>query len=135
MAILVIEDDIDVRLSVSYLLRREGFVVDAAGDGEEAWRYLASHAAPSLVILDLGLPRVDGATLRRRMLADPTLARVPVVILSAQKSLASRAAELGACEFLGKPFVVDELLHVVQNRAVTVPRAEHFLRGALRGDH
>jgi DNA-binding response OmpR family regulator len=133
MAILVVEDDDDVRHCVSHVLRSEGFVVDAVGDGEKAEVYLLQHAAPSLILLDLGLPEIDGVTLRKWMLKRPRLSEVPVVILSARAI--GRATELDACEIISKPFSVEELLHVVQNRAVTVPRAEHFLRGALRGDH
>jgi two-component system catabolic regulation response regulator CreB len=132
MAILVVEDDADVRHCVSFILRLEGFVVDAVGDGREAMAYLSAHPAPSLMILDLGLPKIDGATLRKRMLKNPKLAEIPVVILSSQ---ASAAKQLPGCEFVAKPFSIEELIHVVQNRAVTVPRGEHFLRGVLRGEH
>jgi CheY-like chemotaxis protein len=132
MAILVVEDDADVRHCVSFVLRNEGFIVDAVGDGQAAIDYLSAHPAPSLMILDLGLPRIDGATLRARMLKNPKLAKIPVVILSSQ---VSAAKDLPGCEFVAKPFSIEELIHVVQNRAVTVTRAEHFLRGALRGSH
>ena len=132
MAFLVVEDDADIRHCVSFVLRREGFVVDAVGDGGEAMDYLSAHPVPSLMILDLGLPKIDGATLRQRMLKNPRLAKIPIVILSSQ---VSAARELPGCEFVAKPFSIEELIHVVQNRAVTVPRGEHFLRGAYRGEH
>jgi DNA-binding response OmpR family regulator len=132
MAILVVEDDVEVSRCVSYLLRAEGFIVEAVPDGEAALWYLRTHSAPSLVILDLGLPRIDGASLRRRMLEKPEWAAVPVILLSASRKAASLVDELRVDELVTKPFSVEELLHVVQNRAVTVPRAEHNLRGALR---
>jgi DNA-binding response OmpR family regulator len=129
MAILVVEDDAEVSQCVRHLLRTEGFTVDAAADGEAALDYLRTHSAPNLVILDLGLPRIDGASLRRRMLETPEWAAIPVIILSAEKK---PSAELRAVDLIRKPFSVEELLHAVQNRAVTVSRAEHNLRGVLR---
>ncbi len=133
MAILVVEDDAEVSQCVSHLLRSEGFIVDAVADGEAALDYLRKSAPASLVILDLGLPRLDGVSLRRRMLRSREWSRIPVVILSARRNAKALREELRAAAVLEKPFSVEELLHVVQNRALTVPRAEHFLRGALRG--
>ena len=132
MAILVIEDDGDVRGCVSQLLRSEGFTVDGAENGQEALAYLRTHPAPSLILLDLTLPVVDGVEFRKRQLADARLAKIPVIVLSGRRDGPTCARKIGAADFLEKPVNLDELLHVVQNRAITVTRAEHYLRGALR---
>jgi DNA-binding response OmpR family regulator len=132
VSILVVEDDVEVSQCVGQLLRAEGYAVHTVADGEAALGYLSTREPPSLVILDLGLPRVDGATLRLRMRETPAWAAIPVVILSARRNAARIVAQLLPAELVKKPFHVDELLHVVQNQATTVPRAEHFLRGAFR---
>jgi CheY-like chemotaxis protein len=132
MAILVIEDDTEVRGCLSMMLHSEGFTVEAAGDGEEALAYLRTHSTPSLILLDLTMPTMDGREFRRQQLADPRLAKIPVIVLTGRREVAKLARELGVVEVLSKPVNLEELIHVVQNRATTVPRSEHFLRGALR---
>jgi CheY-like chemotaxis protein len=117
---------------MAQILRDEGFVVDSAADGAEALAYLHAHPEPSLILLDLTLSGMDGAEFRRRQLADARLSGIPVVVVSGSSEGRAKAKALRADEFLAKPINVDELLHVVQNRAKTVPRGEHFLRGVLR---
>jgi CheY-like chemotaxis protein len=132
MSILVIEDDTEVRGCVSMMLHSEGFTVEAAADGAEALAYLRTHAPPNLILLDLTMRGMDGLEFRRQQLADPRIAKIPVIVLSGRKDGAKQARELAAVDFLTKPVNLEELIHVVQNQATTVPRSEHFLRGALR---
>jgi CheY-like chemotaxis protein len=132
MSIVIIDDDAEMRLVVGEILKQEGFVIESFGDAGEALRHLRRAPLPSLILLDLSLPGVDGAAFRARQLADPRLARVPVIVVSADPDGAHIAERLGAVDFVAKPFPPEELLHVVQNRAVTLPRMEHFLRGARR---
>jgi DNA-binding response OmpR family regulator len=109
MRILVTEDEPRIRAFVTRALEAEGFSTDGAGDGEEALR-LARHARYDLVVLDLLLPRIDGlAVLRELRHGNPD---VPVVILSARSDLATklRGFDLGASDYVQKPFAVDELL-------------------------
>jgi CheY-like chemotaxis protein len=136
MSVLVIEDDGDVRGRMRAILKEEGFIVDAFADAKAALRHLKRHAPPTLILLDLGLPELDGARFRKKQLRDPRLASIPVIIVSGHADVRQQAEQLGASDFLAKPFTYEELLHVVQNRALTLPRMEHFLRGALlHADH
>ncbi|MCU1279628.1 MAG: two-component response regulator [bacterium] len=119
MSLLVIEDDDGVRDSIAAILREEGHTVETAGGGNEALRLLRERPLPSLIVLDLMMPGMDGIEFRREQLADPQLRDIPVIIISARPDVALQAAELGAEDFLQKPMSFEELLHLVQNRAVT----------------
>jgi DNA-binding response OmpR family regulator len=132
MSVVVIEDDADITGCIRQILEEEGFLVHAFARGDSALAWLRSHPLPTLILLDLGLPGLDGAAVRAQQLCDPRLTLVPVIVISARRGAAGEARQLGAADFVAKPFSPEELLHVVQNRAVTVPRGERFLRGALR---
>jgi DNA-binding response OmpR family regulator len=109
MRILVIEDEARILAFLARGLEAEGYAVAAARDGRDGLR-LALAEPWDLVVLDLLLPAVDGLTLLRRIHADrPGL---PVVILSAQSDLRTklRGFDLGATDFVAKPFSLDELL-------------------------
>jgi CheY-like chemotaxis protein len=119
MSVLVIEDDDGVSLSVATLLRDEGYTVEVVNGGTAAMRRLESGPLPSLILLDLMMPDMDGIEFRRRQLADPRFAEIPVIILSARPDVGYQAARLRADDFLRKPMSFEALLHVVQNRAIT----------------
>jgi two-component system copper resistance phosphate regulon response regulator CusR len=109
MRILVAEDEPRILAFVTRGLESEGFAVDAAADGVEALR-CARSAHYDVAILDLLLPRIDGlAVLRDLRQHDPEL---PVVILSARSDLPTklRGFELGANDYVVKPFALDELI-------------------------
>jgi DNA-binding response OmpR family regulator len=109
MRILLIEDEPRIRAFVARGLGAEGFVVDESGDGESGLRR-ALEDEYDLVILDLLLPRRDGLNVLQALHdRQPDL---PVLILSARADLRTklRGFELGACDYLPKPFSFDELL-------------------------
>ena len=81
--VLVIEDDPDVRNALAELLSGEGYQVSATADGAEALDTLRGGLLPSVIVLDLMMPNMDGWDFRRAQLEDPTLAPVPVVLLTA----------------------------------------------------
>ncbi|HEX5307843.1 MAG TPA: response regulator transcription factor [Solirubrobacteraceae bacterium] len=106
--VLVVEDDEDIAQALQRSLRMEGYEVRAAGDGEMAIEHGRSFA-PDLVILDLGLPGVDGIEVAKRLRSDDD---VPILILTARDGLESRVEGLdaGADDYLVKPFERQELL-------------------------
>jgi DNA-binding response OmpR family regulator len=112
LRILVIDDDADIRLLLRELLERAGYTVDEAADGKTGLRHLFSNA-PSLVILDVTMPEMDGyQTLERiRDLSD-----VPVIMLTARTQELERVRGLssGADDYVPKPFGRQELLARVQ---------------------
>ena len=120
MSILIIEDDEGVGPSIAHLLRDEGYDVEVAFDGRAALDRLRRDPLPSLILLDLMMPVMDGIEFRVRQLADARMARVPVIVMSARPDVAALAGTLLVADFLSKPMNFEELLHIVQNRAVTV---------------
>jgi DNA-binding response OmpR family regulator len=115
--ILVADDEEDVRELVTYRLTRSGYDVIGAQDGQEAFE-LASERTPDLMVLDVMMPRLDGYELTRRLRAQESLRSVPVILLTArsQENDVSRGFEVGADDYLKKPFNPDEL--VARVRAV-----------------
>jgi CheY-like chemotaxis protein len=113
--VLLVEDDEDIRVTVSEILHDEGFTVVGAVDGDDALRYLrAAGEVPRLILLDLMMPVMDGWAFRAAQLADARLAAIPVVILSAATDVRSHAAELHVEDFLAKPLDVPLLLNAVE---------------------
>src|SRR2546425_3708614 len=106
--VLVIEDDEDIAQALQRSLRMEGYEVRAAGDGNTALEHGRSFA-PDLVILDLGLPGLDGVEVARSLRADDD---VPILMLTAGDALEARVEGLdsGADDYLVKPFERQELL-------------------------
>jgi len=119
MSILIVEDDDGVRDTIAGILRDEGYTVETASNGAAALRRLREQPAPSLILLDLMMPEMDGLDFRARQQADPALRSIPIVIISARPDVARHAERLHADDFLQKPMSFEELLHVVQNRAIT----------------
>jgi two-component system, OmpR family, response regulator len=109
MRILVIEDEPRILAFLARGLEAEGFSVDGANDGQAGVRR-AMHGTYDLVILDLLLPKLDGFAVLREL--QNRLPELPVVIVSARSELETklRGFDLGACDYLSKPFSFDELL-------------------------
>ena len=117
--ILIVEDDADTREMLATLLAMEGFHAVAAEDGLEALHLLRTvrHRAPEvpcLVLLDLKMPRLGGNEFRRAQLGDPTVAGVPVAVMSGATDLEARALALGAVASVSKPIDCDVLMEVVR---------------------
>lgn len=111
---MVVEDDEPVRETLADILAYEGYSVLVVSDGREALAQLHSGARPSLILLDLMMPRMNGWEFRVEQLRSPELADIPVAILSGAFDVRVQAALLGVREFLGKPIEVQELLELVQ---------------------
>jgi CheY-like chemotaxis protein len=110
--VLIVEDDVELRDMMAQLLTLEGFVATAVANGLEALEYLRRGDRPDIILLDLMMPVMDGWEFRRKQQSDPTLATVPVVVLSALDH--RRAAEVDAVAFLKKPLDFDRLLELVR---------------------
>jgi DNA-binding response OmpR family regulator len=106
--VLVVEDDAEITDVLRRSLRHEGYEVRTAGDGVEALD-VASEFVPDLVVLDLGLPRLDGIEVCRQLRAEGD---VPILILTARTETADRVTGLdsGADDYLVKPFERQEFL-------------------------
>jgi two-component system OmpR family response regulator len=113
--VLMIDDEPGIRRLVTRALSSAGFVVDCAADGQRGLE-LASEGRHELVVLDLLLPGIDGVTVLRRLMAHQPRQRV--LILSAVGDVGSRVQclDLGAADYLLKPFAVAELIARVRAR-------------------
>ena len=114
--VLVVEDDPDLGETIVSFLKDEGLDAKLARDGDQAMR-LVDQLAPSAMILDLMMPRRDGFSVLRELRADGRIARLPVIVVTAIFGLSERlyATELGAADYVTKPFELDELLERVRN--------------------
>lgn len=113
MRVLLVEDSARLQQSVGAALRRSGYAVDVAGDGEEGL-WLAQSNDYDALILDIMLPKLDGLEVLRRLRAERRL--TPVLLLTAKDTVEDRVRGLnqGADDYLIKPFALEELLARVQ---------------------
>jgi CheY-like chemotaxis protein len=113
-SVLVVEDDKDIREALKDVLESEGYTVQSASNGERALAYLKSAAElPSVILLDLMMPVMDGFQFRTAQLADAKLAKVPVVVMSANASVEDKTAVIGAHAYLKKPVDIDQVIAMV----------------------
>jgi DNA-binding response OmpR family regulator len=110
--ILVVDDDPEIRDVVRWLLEDEGWTVETASDGRDALER-ATRARPALIVLDMGLPILNGeevAMRLREVYVDPP----PIIVVSADGRAGEKAARIGAASYLHKPFDVDALARLVR---------------------
>jgi CheY-like chemotaxis protein len=110
--ILIVDDDDDVREVCVDVLTDEGHEVTMARNGNEALELLRRGLRPGVILLDLMMPVMNGFEFRARQLADPSLADLPVVLLTAG-SVSERVYALRPLACLTKPFELEELLRVL----------------------
>jgi DNA-binding response OmpR family regulator len=129
--VLVVEDDPDLGDTIVTFLKEEGLEAKLARDGDQAMR-LVDQLNPSAMILDLMMPRRDGFSVLRELRADGRIGNLPVIVVTAIFGLSERlyATELGAADYVTKPFELDELLERVRN--VLASRAEEPAPTELR---
>ena len=122
MKILVADDDAQLQRALRITLGSRGYDVVAARDGAEAID-LAASAHPDLVLLDLGMPQVDGIDVIRAIRA---WSKVPIVVLSGRTDSAEKveALDAGADDYVTKPFAMDELLARIRARARAIAGEE-----------
>lgn len=122
-SVLIIDDDPMVQHLVRGQLEIEQFRVMAADDGVEGLT-LAREVRPSVIILDIHLPKLDGWTVLAELKSDPALSQIPVIMMSVEEQRA-RGYSFGACEYLVKPVEPDQLVAVV--RRAILPSAGDVL--------
>jgi two-component system cell cycle response regulator len=130
--ILVVDDDRSTREALAALLGEEGYDVTLADDGTAAL-VRAQAAAPDLVLTDLEMPDLGGLGLLRRLRADPRLAEVPVIIMSAHHDTQHRIEgfALGADDFVPKPVDFPELSWRIRRHLYRARRQEDALRQSV----
>ena len=119
--ILVVDDDVRINAFIREMASNFGYRAEAALSGEEALAILGGQTpqagqAFDLVLLDIMLPGIDGYEVCRRIKADPALAGIPVIMLTAMGRVADRAygLEMGADDYVSKPFDILDLLKRIE---------------------
>ncbi|MES9976365.1 response regulator transcription factor [Candidatus Thiodiazotropha sp. LNASS1] len=112
--ILIVDDEPNIVLSVEYLMKREGYQVMTASDGQVAIEMIAD-TRPDLLILDVMMPRKNGFEVCREIRADPALSGLPILMLSAKGREAEikKGISLGADAYITKPFSTHDLVDKV----------------------
>jgi two-component system, chemotaxis family, chemotaxis protein CheY len=114
-AILVVDDDPELRETLGELLCEEGYETRLAENGKRALDLLRHGARPSLILLDLMMPEMNGWQFREEQLKDADLRDIPVVVMTASRGLAKEA--LPVQEILFKPVGLGEIIDAVERNA------------------
>jgi DNA-binding response OmpR family regulator len=109
--ILIVDDEPNIILSLEYLMKREGFEVALAGDGERALQAMAEQR-PDLVVLDVMMPKLNGFEVCQRIRAQPAWHGVPILMLTAKghETEMKKGLALGADAYVTKPFSTKDLV-------------------------
>ncbi len=109
--VMVVDDDESVLSFLTFSLKQEGFQVLSAKNPEESFKILA-NTQPHLILLDIMLPRMDGFAMCKKIHADPRLANVPILFITAfgDENSLPKTADAGAQGLIEKPIMFDELL-------------------------
>ncbi len=127
--VLLVEDIEDNARVLARLLSRRGFTVTTVGTGEGVAPAVA-ETQPDVILMDIGLPDVDGLTVTRRLKADPASARIPVIALTAHAMSEDKAAAMdaGCDDFAAKPINLTHLLAQMRAVLAATPPAEQETR-------
>ena len=112
--VLVVDDDDDIRKLVCLILASEGYEAIPASDGIEALRLVHERGRPSLILLDIMMPRMDGEAFVAALNLSPDLRTIPVVVMSGHNDAREKSRTCSARRCLVKPVDVDDLLSTVR---------------------
>ncbi|GMG81037.1 response regulator [Paralimibaculum aggregatum] len=109
-SVLLVDDEPNIAFSLEYLMKRDGYEVRVAGDGEAALDSIRAQK-PDLILLDVMMPKRDGYDVCQTVRADPRYADVKIIVLTAKGGAldGEKALALGADAFFSKPFGLEEL--------------------------
>ena len=134
MKLLLVEDNIQLNKALTTLLKRNSYLVDSASDGEEALMYIKDYQY-DVIILDIMLPKIDGLEVLRRVRKDNI--QTPIILLTARSTIEDKITglDLGADDYLPKPFSTDELLARIRalgrRKATSIEQNKEIVYGDL----
>jgi CheY-like chemotaxis protein len=127
---MVVEDDDEIREAIVSSLEDEGLTVYSAINGKEALALLRRRTDVRAIVLDLVMPVMNGATFRGEQLADPTIAHIPIILLTGRDDFVPLANAMNASAYLQKPITADALLEAL--RPLLVPAVSSVSAQAIR---
>lgn len=133
MKILLVEDNSQLNKALSTLLKRNSYIVDSAFDGEEALIYIKDYQY-DVIILDIMLPKIDGLEVLRRARSNGV--KTPIIMLTAKTTIEDRITglDLGADDYLPKPFNTEELLARIRALGRRKPQDYQEIKEVVYGD-
>jgi CheY-like chemotaxis protein len=127
--LLLVDDDLTFQTALSRVLAIEGYEIECASNGAEAWDWLTRcPMLPELILLDLDMPILDGWQFLAMRAKDPRLAKIPVVIISGSERDDERGRLVGAAAMLAKPFRIEALLDLVEEFGPATNRSRKLTR-------
>jgi two-component system, OmpR family, alkaline phosphatase synthesis response regulator PhoP len=124
-SVLIVDDEPNILLSLQFLMKKSGYDVRTARDGEEAWAEI-ERAAPDLVLLDVMMPKIDGFSICERIRANPEWKDMRIIMLTARGRDAERekGLALGADDYITKPFSTKDAIARVEAVLARPPKAD-----------
>jgi CheY-like chemotaxis protein len=112
--VLVIDDDADIRYALVGALKEQGYRAISAANGLEALEVLRTlPTPPSVILLDLMMPVMNGWEFRAEQQRDPLLSKIPVIVCTARENVGEEALKVSASGYVGKPFLLQDLLQEI----------------------
>jgi CheY-like chemotaxis protein len=111
--VLIVDDNVMTRETLSMLLAGDGYMVSVAANGQEAMERLRGLGRPDLILLDLVMPIKDGVEFCKERQLDPELATIPLIVFSGAEDGEKQAAHIGAAAYIHKPVEPEELLQTL----------------------
>lgn len=124
--ILVVEDEAHIQRLIRVVLEKGGHLVTTASSGEDALKFLETGDAPDLVLLDIMMAGIDGLQVLRTLKQSPKTAKIAVIMLTAiaQEAVVLKGIQLGAKDYIRKPFHPNDLLDRINRQLNPLPKAE-----------
>lgn len=124
--VMVVDDSVTVRKVTSRLLEREGYRVITAKDGVEAMHLLQQDELPSIMLLDIEMPRMDGFEVAKNVRSSRRLQQLPIIMITSRTGAKHQehAKELGVDKYMGKPYQEDALLQNITELMAAVPQQQ-----------
>lgn len=116
--IVIVDDDTAILDSLGTMLDFEGFEVDTFECGSDIFNYFEQTGHPSIILLDMWLAGEDGRDICKKIRQDEKTKHIPILMMSASRGLAHTAIDSGACDFIAKPFEIEDMINKLHSLSI-----------------